>query len=156
MLIKIHLLCINLTDLNNFFFQSFSWCSISGFFLSSEDILILQNNSSRRQKSLESLMEFLQAATQELIWLSEKEEIEVTRDWSSSRLDVPTVEEFYKVTIATHNLNLSKLLNLFPLSISIIGIIIPWSLEINCTFCNGKVVLLSDFFKWKKYFNYKR
>lgn len=70
-------------------------------------------------------MEFLQAATQELIWLSEKEEIEVTRDWSSSRLDVPTVEEFYKVTIATHNLNLSKLLNLFPLSVSIIGIIKP-------------------------------
>lgn len=43
-------------------------------------------------------MDFLQAATQEIIWLNEKEEIEVTRDWSSSRLNVPTIDEFYKVT----------------------------------------------------------
>lgn len=48
-------------------------------------------------------MEFLQAATQELIWLSEREEAEVTRDWSSSRLSVPVVEEFYKVGEKTNN-----------------------------------------------------
>jgi len=47
-------------------------------------------------------MEFLQSATQELWWLSEKETAEVTRDWSSSRLNVPSVEEFYKVTMVTH------------------------------------------------------
>ena len=56
-----------------------------------------QNTSSRRLKGLESLQEFIQAATQELMWLNEKEEIEVTRDWSSRHLNVPTVEEFYKV-----------------------------------------------------------
>ncbi|KAH3699009.1 hypothetical protein DPMN_073955 [Dreissena polymorpha] len=42
-------------------------------------------------------MEFLQAATQELMWLHEREELEVTRDWSSSRLNVPAIEDFYKV-----------------------------------------------------------
>ena len=31
------------------------------------------------------------------MWLNEKEEIEVTRDWSSRHLNVPTMEEFYKV-----------------------------------------------------------
>ena len=56
-----------------------------------------QNTSSRRLKGLESLQEFIQAATQELMWLNEKEEVEVTRDWSSRHLNVPTVEEFYKV-----------------------------------------------------------
>ena len=59
--------------------------------------LPFQNTSSRRLKGLESLQEFIQAATQELMWLNEKEEIEVTRDWSSRHLNVPTVEEFYKV-----------------------------------------------------------
>lgn len=59
--------------------------------------LHFQNTSSRRLKGLESLQEFIQAATQELVWLNEKEEIEVTRDWSSRHLNVPTVEEFYKV-----------------------------------------------------------
>lgn len=49
-------------------------------------------------------MEFLQAATQELLWLSEKEEVEVTRDWASSRLNIPAVEEFYKVTIENNSL----------------------------------------------------
>ncbi|KAK3581860.1 hypothetical protein CHS0354_032763 [Potamilus streckersoni] len=56
---------------------------------------LLTNTSSRRLKCLESLLEFVQSATQELIWLSEKEEIEVTRDWTSERLNMP-VDQFYQ------------------------------------------------------------
>ncbi|NXI55811.1 PLEC protein, partial [Chloroceryle aenea] len=41
-----------------------------------------QNSSKSRLRHLESLHSFVSAATKELLWLSEKEEEEVTFDWS--------------------------------------------------------------------------
>lgn len=49
---------------------------------------------------LDSLLAFVRAATQELVWINEREEIEVTRDWSDiNRLDLPMLQNYYKVCI---------------------------------------------------------
>ncbi|XP_066142731.1 microtubule-actin cross-linking factor 1 isoform X37 [Euwallacea fornicatus] len=52
--------------------------------------------STGRANDLESLYDFIQSATRELQWLNEKEEIEVTRDWSDAKLDVEAVEKYYE------------------------------------------------------------
>ena len=54
-------------------------------------------SSKKRQSDLETLMDFVQSATNELIWLSEKEEKEITRDWSSKSLNLVEVEQYYEV-----------------------------------------------------------
>lgn len=54
--------------------------------------------STNRANDLESLYDFIQSATRELQWLNEKEEIEVTRDWSDVKLDVDAVEKYYEVS----------------------------------------------------------
>nr|CAI5837429.1 unnamed protein product [Callosobruchus analis] len=43
--------------------------------------------STNRMTDLDSLLDFIQSATNELQWLNEKEEVEVTRDWSDTKLD---------------------------------------------------------------------
>jgi hypothetical protein len=48
---------------------------------------------------LETLQDFLQSATNELIWLNEKEEVEVSRDWSDKNLNIPAIEQYYEVRI---------------------------------------------------------
>ena len=58
---------------------------------------VFQNTSSRRLKCLEQLNDFLQAATAELMWLSEREEVEVTRDWVSKDLNLADLDEHHKV-----------------------------------------------------------
>ncbi|KAK2194135.1 hypothetical protein NP493_2g13053 [Ridgeia piscesae] len=57
---------------------------------------ILTNTSSHRLQSLHSLLEFMDVATKELIWLNETEETEISRDWSSSELQLDEVEEYYQ------------------------------------------------------------
>ncbi|XP_056639473.1 dystonin isoform X42 [Diorhabda sublineata] len=52
--------------------------------------------STNRMTDLESLLDFIQSATNELSWLNEKEEIEVTRDWSDTKLDVRGVEKYFE------------------------------------------------------------
>lgn len=59
--------------------------------------------STNRMTDLETLLDFIQSATNELQWLNEKEEIEVTRDWSDIKLDVRGVEKYFEVII---NLNI--------------------------------------------------
>ena len=54
-------------------------------------------SSKKRHSDLETLMDFVQSATNELIWLSEKEEREITRDWSSKNLNLVEVEQYYEV-----------------------------------------------------------
>jgi len=39
----------------------------------------------------------MDVATKELIWLNETEETEISRDWSSSELQLDEVEEYYQV-----------------------------------------------------------
>jgi hypothetical protein len=53
--------------------------------------------SNKRLSDLETLQDFLQSATNELIWLNEKEEIEVSRDWSDKNLSIPAIEQYYEV-----------------------------------------------------------
>ncbi|XP_050294630.1 dystonin isoform X30 [Anthonomus grandis grandis] len=52
--------------------------------------------STNRANDLESLYDFIQSASRELQWLNEKEEIEVTRDWSDVKLDVEAVEKYFE------------------------------------------------------------
>lgn len=59
--------------------------------------ILFQNTSTRRHKCLESLQDFLQSATQELVWLNEREELEISRDWSSPDADMEQTDTAYKV-----------------------------------------------------------
>lgn len=54
--------------------------------------------SHKRLGELEMLQDFIQSATTELMWLNEKEEIEMSRDWSSKSLNVADVQRYYEVT----------------------------------------------------------
>ena len=58
-----------------------------------------QTTSQHRLHSLESLLAFMQLATQELAWLNEKEEVEVSRDWSSQALNLHELEDYLEVII---------------------------------------------------------
>ncbi len=48
---------------------------------------------------LETLQDFLQSASNHLVWLNEKEEIELTRDWSDRDLNLPNIQQYYHVRI---------------------------------------------------------
>lgn len=67
--------------------------------------LLVQSN--KRLTDLETLQDFLQSATNELVWLNEKEETEVTRDWSDKHLDLSAVHHYYEV-----RLHVKQLLNI--------------------------------------------
>jgi hypothetical protein len=54
--------------------------------------------SKKRLRDLETLLDFIQSTTTELIWLNEKEEIETSRDWSSKSLDVAETERYHEVS----------------------------------------------------------
>ncbi|XP_044737986.1 dystonin isoform X15 [Chrysoperla carnea] len=56
----------------------------------------LSSVSNNRLSDLESLLDFLKSATAELMWLNQKEEIEITRDWSDKQLNVPALEQYYE------------------------------------------------------------
>lgn len=53
--------------------------------------------SNKRMSDLETLHDFIQSATGELVWLNSKEETEVSRDWSDKNLVVRNVEQYYEV-----------------------------------------------------------
>ena len=57
-------------------------------------MLVLSN---KYISDLETLLDFLQSATNELIWLNEKEEIEINRDWSDKNLNILETEQYYEV-----------------------------------------------------------
>lgn len=57
----------------------------------------LRDLSTGRMLDLDSLIAFVRAAQQELIWINEREELEVTRNWSDvSQLDLPMLQNYYK------------------------------------------------------------
>ena len=58
----------------------------------------LSELSNKRLRDLETLLDFIQSTTTELIWLNEKEEIETSRDWSSKSLDVAETERYHEVS----------------------------------------------------------
>ncbi len=55
-------------------------------------LLLFQDLATHRVHHLESLLEFVQNATKELMWLNEKEEYETSRDWSAKNLNVAEIE----------------------------------------------------------------
>ncbi|CAL1283114.1 unnamed protein product [Larinioides sclopetarius] len=57
------------------------------------EVLVL---STKRVGDLDTLLDFIQSATSELIWMNEKEEIEVSRDWSSKTLNISEIEEYQR------------------------------------------------------------
>lgn len=57
--------------------------------------------SNKRLVDLELLQDFIQSATTELIWLNEKEEVEIARDWSAKSLNIAEIERYYEVMSLT-------------------------------------------------------
>uniref|UniRef100_T1IX63 SH3 domain-containing protein n=1 Tax=Strigamia maritima TaxID=126957 RepID=T1IX63_STRMM len=57
------------------------------------ELLVISN---KRLSDLELLLDFIQSATQELMWMNEKEEIELSRDWSLKNLDLVEIEHYYE------------------------------------------------------------
>ncbi|XP_071036383.1 microtubule-actin cross-linking factor 1 isoform X6 [Parasteatoda tepidariorum] len=57
------------------------------------EVLVLSN---KRMSDLDTLLDFIQSATNELIWMNEKEEIEINRDWSSKTLNIPEIEDYQR------------------------------------------------------------
>lgn len=55
--------------------------------------------SGKRLSDLETLLDFLQSASNYLVWLNEKEEIELTRDWSDRDLNLASVQQYYQVNV---------------------------------------------------------
>lgn len=53
--------------------------------------------SNNRLSDLDSLLDFIQSSSNELVWLNEKEEAEVSRDWSDKNLNIVAVEQYYEV-----------------------------------------------------------
>jgi len=58
---------------------------------------VLQQTSQERLRGLQSLLVFMEQASGELAWLSEKEEIEISRDWSSQNLQLQELEDYFEV-----------------------------------------------------------
>uniref|UniRef100_A0A7E4VAI7 Glycine--tRNA ligase n=1 Tax=Panagrellus redivivus TaxID=6233 RepID=A0A7E4VAI7_PANRE len=57
----------------------------------------LRDLSAGRMLDLDSLIAFIRAAQLELIWIHDREDLEVTRNWSDvSQLDLPMLQNYYK------------------------------------------------------------
>lgn len=62
--------------------------------------------SNNRLSDLDSLLDFIQSATNELVWLNEKEEVEVSRDWADKNLNVQQIETYYEVCLIFRELTI--------------------------------------------------
>lgn len=51
--------------------------------------------SKKRLVDLQSLQEFIPSVMTELAWLNAKEEIEISRDWSSKLLNLIEIQSYY-------------------------------------------------------------
>ncbi|KAL3114469.1 hypothetical protein niasHT_019973 [Heterodera trifolii] len=57
----------------------------------------LRELSAGRMVDLDSLIAFIRAAQLELLWIHQREELEVTRNWSDlERLDIPMLQNYFK------------------------------------------------------------
>uniref|UniRef100_W4VR42 Putative short stop n=1 Tax=Corethrella appendiculata TaxID=1370023 RepID=W4VR42_9DIPT len=56
----------------------------------------LLSTSTKRLSDLDALQDFLSAATAELSWLNDREQIEVSRDWADKNLDLPAIHRYYE------------------------------------------------------------
>lgn len=60
-------------------------------------IFNIQNTSSRRLNCLETLYEYLQAASAEMFWLRSKENETISHDWSKPEQNIPDQDDFSQV-----------------------------------------------------------
>ncbi len=74
----------------------------SELYVSGHVLLCFQRCSSDRQKLLDSLYDFVSRATQELIWLNEKEEEEVAFDWSERNSNISRKRDYHAVSPFSH------------------------------------------------------
>lgn len=58
----------------------------------------LLSTSTKRLSDLDTLQDFLNAATSELQWLNDREQIEISRDWADKNLDLTGVHRYYEVS----------------------------------------------------------
>lgn len=64
------------------------------------ELLVMSN---KRLSDLESLLDYIQTATAELMWLNEKEDMEVSRDWSAKNLKIVDIEQYREVCAQFRN-----------------------------------------------------
>lgn len=58
----------------------------------------LLSTSTKRLSDLDALQNFLQAASAELQWLNDREQVEIQRDWAAKDLDVSGIHRYYEVS----------------------------------------------------------
>lgn len=58
----------------------------------------LLSTSTKRLSDLDALQNFLAAASAELQWLNDREQIEIGRDWAAKDLDLPAIHRYYEVS----------------------------------------------------------
>lgn len=58
----------------------------------------LLSTSTKRLSDLDALQNFLQAASAELQWLNDREQVEIQRDWAVKDLDLPGIHRYYEVS----------------------------------------------------------
>jgi len=61
------------------------------------ELLVMSN---KRLSDLDTLLDFVQSATNELKWLGEKEEVEVSRDWSAKNINLVEIEQYHRQLVS--------------------------------------------------------
>lgn len=61
----------------------------------------LLSTSTKRLSDLDALLNFLQAASAELQWLNDREQVEIQRDWAAKDLDLPGIHRYYEVCLTS-------------------------------------------------------
>lgn len=70
--------------------------------------MLFQVFGSEKLQEAESLLDFVQSATKELKWMSDKEDVEISRDWSAKNLNLIELEHYQEVILKLTPLNISK------------------------------------------------
>lgn len=61
-------------------------------------IFLVKNTSRNQERHLDTLHNFVTRATNELIWLNEKEEEEVAYDWSERNTNIARKKDYHAVS----------------------------------------------------------
>lgn len=84
----------------SFFKLSFSLVSIWQRREFLQMIFLIKNTSRNQERHLDTLHNFITRATNELIWLNEKEEEEVAYDWSERNTNIARKKDYHAVSTA--------------------------------------------------------
>lgn len=55
--------------------------------------------SNKRLSDLETLLDLLQSVANQLSWLQDKQQIEISRDWTDKDLSLQSVNHYYQVLL---------------------------------------------------------